>query len=521
MSDSNPAASPRVVAALDMGATAIRLVIAEILTDRRVRVVEEASRGVQIGRDTFPGGNIRPRTADAAFAALDGFRKVMDGYGVTEIRAVATSGVREARNGDLFLDRVRARTGITFDVINEAEEARLLFLAVRDSLKRHPAMKGAWTLLAEVGGGSTSLTLLRGGLPSRSGVYALGAVRLRQQLDLRRFAHDVQVALFKRVIANILDEIRIEIPLHKVTQVVGVGGDLRLAATHIHAQEGVEHAREIPREGFLAFSAEIERLENDSLVSRFRLPIVEADTLLPSMLVYSALLAETSARRIIVSDASLRGGILIDLAQPEAQGSTEDFSQEVLTSAESLGHRFRFDKTHCRHVATLATRLFDELQDEHRLSGRERLLLQTAAMLHDIGVHISLRSHHKHSQYILSASQIFGLSRSETAVVGNVARYHRGNPPQRSHLPYVELDQPERMIVNKLAALLRVANALDAEHLQKVSDLRLVRTGPTWILELVGKGDITMEQLAATARADMFVEVFGRELLVRTTGVGA
>ena len=520
MPDPKSSPTPRVVAALDMGATAIRLVIAEILADRRVRVIEEASRGVQIGRDTFTGGNIRPRTADATFAALDGFRKVMDGYGVTEVRAVATSGVREARNGDLFLDRVRARNGITFDVINEAEEARLLFLAVRDSLKRHPAMKGAWTLLVEVGGGSTSLTLLRLGLPSRSGVYALGAVRLRQQLDLRRFSQDVQVSLLKRVIANILDEIRIEIPLHKVTQVVGVGGDLRLAATHIQAQEGVEHAREIPREGFLAFSAEIERVENEALVSRFRLPIVEADTLLPSMLVYSALLAETSARRIIVSDASLRAGILIDLAQPEAQGST-DFSQQVLTSAESLGHRFRFDKTHCRHVATLATRLFDVLQDEHRLTGRERLLLQTAAMLHDIGVHISLRSHHKHSQYILAASQIFGLSGPETAVVGNVARYHRGSPPQRSHLPYVELDQPERMIVNKLAAILRVANALDAEHLQKVSDLRLVKTGQTWVLELVGKGDITMEQLAATARADMFVEVFGRELLVRATGVGA
>jgi exopolyphosphatase/guanosine-5'-triphosphate,3'-diphosphate pyrophosphatase len=105
--------------------------------------------------------------------------------------------------------------------------------------------------------------------------------------------------------------------------------------------------------------------------------------------------------------------------------------------------------------------------------------------------------------------------------VANVARYHRGNPPQRSHLAYLELDQPERMIVNKLAAILRVANALDAEHLQKVSDVRLVRTEQTWVLELAGTGDITMEQLAATARADMFVDVYGRELLVRATGVGA
>ena len=362
---------------------------------------------------------------------------------------------------------------------------------------------------------------MRFGQPTRSGVYALGAVRLRQQLELRRYAHDLQVALLKRVIANVIEEIRIEIPLHKVTQIIGIGGDLRLAATHIHAQEGAENAREIPRDGVLAFTADIERLDEEGLVSRFRLPAVEADTLMPSMLVYSALMAETSARRIVVSGASLRSGLLIDLAQPEAQVAAEDFQHQVLASAEALGHRFRFDKPHGRHVQNLATQLFDQLRDEHRLSNRERLLLQTAAMLHDVGVHVSLRAHHKHSQYILSASQIFGLSGRETAVVANVARYHRGSLPQRSHLAYIELDQQERMLASKLAALLRIANALDAEHLQKVRHARLVRDGGTWVLELTGTGDITMEQIAATARTDMFVEVFGRELLIRTAGVGA
>jgi exopolyphosphatase/guanosine-5'-triphosphate,3'-diphosphate pyrophosphatase len=512
--------SPRVVAVLDMGATAIRLVIAEV-AGGRLRVLEEASRGVLLGRDTFSGSAIKPRTADGAFAALDGFRQIMDGYGVSQVRAVATSAVREARNGDLFLDRVHSRSGIEFEIINEAEEARLLYLAVRDSLRRHPAMKGAWTLIAEVGGGSSSLTLLRYGQPERSGVYALGAVRLRQRLDLRRYGHDLQVALLKRVIANVIDEIRVEIPLHKVTQFVAVGGDMRLAASHIQAQEGAEHAREIPREALLTFASDIEKLDDDALVSRFRLPAIEADTLMPSMLIYATLLGETAARRVIVADASLRSGVLIDLAEPEAQTAADDFEHQVLASAEALGHRFRFDKDHGRHVSMLATRLFDELSDEHRLAKRDRLLLQTASLLHDVGIHVSLRSHHKHSQYMLAAAQIFGLSTDETAVVANVARYHRGSLPQRSHLPYLELDEHERRLVNKLAALLRIANALDAEHLQKVKDVRFVRTEKTWVLELVGVGDITMEQIAAAARADLFTEVFGRELLFRQAGVGA
>ena len=131
----------------------------------------------------------------------------------------------------------------------------------------------------------------------------------------------------------------------------------------------------------------------------------------------------------------------------------------------------------------------------------------------------SLRAHHKHSQYLLAASQIFGLSDEDTAIVANVARYHRRATPQDSHLPYVALDRQDRVIVTKLAAILRVANALDAEHLQKIRDLHLLRSEKAWVLELHATGDITMEQMAATARTDMFVEVFGRGLVIRPAGV--
>jgi exopolyphosphatase/guanosine-5'-triphosphate,3'-diphosphate pyrophosphatase len=196
------------VAVLDMGASAIRLVVAEIAGNRSIRPIEEASRGVLLGRDTFSSGVIKSQTVDAALVALEKFRQVIDGYGVKRVRAVATSAVREARNGDVFLDRIQGRTGISFEIINEAEESRLVFLAVRRTLGRSAALRGAWTLLAEVGGGSTGLTLLRKGQPNRSGVYAIGSVRLRQQLNLRRLTHDVQLSLLKRSIANAIDDSR-------------------------------------------------------------------------------------------------------------------------------------------------------------------------------------------------------------------------------------------------------------------------------------------------------------------------
>jgi exopolyphosphatase / guanosine-5'-triphosphate,3'-diphosphate pyrophosphatase len=511
--------TPELVAVMDMGASAVRLVVAEVAPASSIHVIEEASRGVLLGRDTFSGGVIRPKTADATLDALNGFRRIVDAYGVRQVRAVATSAVREARNSELFLDRVRGRSGINFEVINEAEESRLMYLAVRDSLRGHSALKGASTLLVEVGGGSTSLTLLRRGRPNRSGVYALGAVRLRQQLDLRRHGHDLQVALLKHSIANVIEEIGLEIPLARVTQMVAIGGDMRLAAAQILEHDGDHGSREIARDTFLAFCDDVARLDPESLVSRFQLPAVEADTLVPALLVYRALLSATGARRVIVSDASLRAGVLLDFIEPVGRQAAEDFERQVLASAEAVGHRFRFDRAHGLHVAKLATRLFDELREEHGLSDRERLLLQTASLLHDVGIYVSLRGHHKHSQYLLAASQIFGLSAEETAIVSNIARYHRGRKPQQSHLAYIALDRNDRILVTKLAAILRVANALDAEHLEKVGDLRVDRREKAWVLEIDATDDITMEQMAATARTDMFVEVFGRQLVIRLSGL--
>jgi exopolyphosphatase/guanosine-5'-triphosphate,3'-diphosphate pyrophosphatase len=504
-----------------MGASAIRLVIAELLPEGGTRILEEATRGVSLGRDTFSSGSIRSQTIDATLMALENFRHLLDQWGVVSLRAVATSAVREARNGDVLLDRIQGRTGIAFEVINEAEESRLVFLAVRQALGRHAAFGKTSTLLAEVGGGSTGLTLLDHGQPVRSGVYALGAVRLKQRLKLHGLGLEVQQSLLRRSIANVVDEIRLEIPLGSVTEMVATGGDIRFAASQILDDDGDHEARVIPRRAFLDFCEQIERLDEEQLVSRFRLPAVEAETLVPALLIYRTLLTETASDRVIVSDASLRTGALLDLASPGDRESARDFEQQVLAGAEAVGHRFRFDEAHGAHVAVLAAALFDQCREDHRLTDRDRLLLQVAALLHDIGMYVSLRAHHKHSGYLLSALQLFGLSDDETAIVSNIARYHRGALPQDSHLPYVALDRHDRLVVSKLAALLRVANALDAEHLQKVQQLHLLRQGQTWVLDIAGAGDLTMERLAASARADLFSQMFGRDLVVRAATVRA
>jgi exopolyphosphatase/guanosine-5'-triphosphate,3'-diphosphate pyrophosphatase len=509
----------RPVAVIDMGASAVRLVVAEPGPDLAMRILEEASRGVLLGKDTFSSGRLGAATVEATLKALEGFRRIMDTYGVVRYRAVATSAVREAQNRETFLDRVRLRTGIEVEVIDGSEENRLTYMAVRERLKGNPVLQSSDALLVEVGGGSADLSFLRNGEPVHSGTYALGSIRMRQSLASWHGSHEQRTRLLRRHIHNVVDDILREMPLKEARDFVALGGDVRFLASQVAGEEGQEErVRVIPRDQFVSFCDTITRKDIDQIAEAYRLPQAEAETLVPALLAYKELLLETGAGQVTVPDVSLRLGLLLDLVQADKGLGIEQFRKQVLSSAYALGERYLYDAVHARNVADLAVRLFDELRPEHGLTDRDRLLLEVAAVLHDIGIYVNLRGHHKHSQYLLSASEVFGLSRDDMALISNVARYHRKSPPQKSHLPFMALDRATRVVVNKLSSILRIANALDADHLQKVKDLRLVSDEGNWVLEVTGGGDLTMERLVALSRSDLLTEVFGRRLRFRQAG---
>ena len=508
-----PPEPARPIAVVDIGASAIRLVVAEARPGEAPAILEEVSKGVLLGYDTFTSNRLGGTTIEAALRALDGFRRIMDTYGVVKYRAVATSAVREALNRDTFLDRVRLRTGLDVEIIDGSEENRLTYLAVRDRMRGQPALDQGDAVLVEVGGGSADISFLRNGQPIHSGTYPLGALRMRQTLASWHGSHEQRVRLLRRHLHNVVDDIRREMPLKEATHFLALGGDVRFAAARlVEEPDGVPT---IDRNAFVAFTDEVAAFSGEELAERYRLPPGEAETLVPALLAYRDLLLETSATAVVVPDASLRAGMLLDLAGADEDRVEGDFGRQVLAGAAAVMEKYRTDQAHARQVALLAVRLFDQLQAEHGLGPRERLLLEVAALLHDVGIYVNLRGHHKHSQYLLSVTDIFGLGRDDMAVIANVARYHRRSPPQRSHLPYASLDAETRVTVNKLSAILRLANALDADHLQKLKDVRLVDDEGTWALEVEGAGDLTMERLASLARADLFTEVFGRRVTFR------
>ena len=409
-----PEPATELIGVLDMGASAIRLVVAEIDAKRQRPASSRRRRAACCSAATRSrAASIRSQTVDAALEALDGFRDIMDGYGVgRRPRGGDERGARGAQRRHVPRPHPAAAPASRSRSSTRPKRAGSSTWRCGDALRRHAAFKAARTLLVEVGGGSTSLTLLRRGQPTRSGVYALGAVRLRQQLDLRRHTHELQVALLKRYIANVIEEIRARDPArphHARDRDRRRRPVRRVAARRDGEPDG--DVREIPRDAFLAFCDEVERLDEDGLVDRFRLPAVEAETLVPALLVYRALLSETAGAQRWSCPTRRCGPACCSTSPsrrpPDAPRTSSIRCWPAPTRSATATASIATTATTSR---MLATRLFDELRDEHGLGDRERLLLQVAGLLHDVGIYVSLRAHHKHSQYILAASQIFGLS---------------------------------------------------------------------------------------------------------------
>jgi exopolyphosphatase/guanosine-5'-triphosphate,3'-diphosphate pyrophosphatase len=250
-------------------------------------------------------------------------------------------------------------------------------------------------------------------------------------------------------------------------------------------------------------------------VQKYSLSYLDAETIAPALLTYLQLLKETQAQELIVSGASIRAGIFQDLAPAEQGKRMKRLTHQILSAARSLGRKYQYDERHAERVRELACLLFDELKSEQRMTDTHRLYLEVAALLHDIGLFVSSRGHHKHSYYLISSSELFGLRQRELEIIANVARYHRRGLPQRSHTSFVSLERDERMIVSKLGAILRVANALDKEHLQKVTDLKITREGDQVVLIAQNISDLTMERAALASRSDFFTEIFGKKMILR------
>jgi exopolyphosphatase/guanosine-5'-triphosphate,3'-diphosphate pyrophosphatase len=508
------AATTRMVAVIDIGATSIRLAIAEISENGKVRTLEALSQTASLGKDTFTQNAIRKDTIEHCVRILQSYRRMITEYNidVANVRAVATSAVREARNRLAFVDRIYVATKLQVQVLDEAEVNRITYLGVLPYLNADYSLQTGRLLVVEVGGGSTELLVVRGPNVMFAHTYRLGAMRLRQSLKSLHSAPARIRELMQNEIRKTVDEVRHEVSSTQV-QMMALGGDMRFATRQLVPEWQTSQMARVNVAEFEQFVESILALTDDQLVSKYHLTFAEAETVGGALLANLALAQSFSLQEILVTNTNLRDGMLEEMAL--SQGWTIEFRRQVLRSAVDLARRYDFDEPHSNHVAELARQLFVQMADEHQLDGRYETLLATASILHEIGKYVNVRSYHKHTMYIIRNSELFGLSGQELALVSLVARYHRRASPQDSHEPYISLGRDDRVAVSKLAAILRLAKALDASRSQRVTNVRYERRRNSIDIHVYGVEDLALEQLANRQTGGLFEEIYGLPVQLR------
>jgi exopolyphosphatase/guanosine-5'-triphosphate,3'-diphosphate pyrophosphatase len=505
----------KLVALIDIGTTSLRMTIAQIEAAGAIHPVEFLQQAVSLGKDTFTKGFIEKSSIEECVSGLKKFRRVLEEFGIVQdesIRAVATTAVREATNREAFIDRVYIATGFMVEILDDRDVVRLTYRSAHTLLGSDPAVMRGQVLLCDMGGGSTELLVLQKGGIVLAQSYRLGSLRLREMLEKFNAATKGQRTLMESEIRRTVEQSLHGIPKAAVRHLIALGGDIRLAAIRLLPAFDELKPTRMPLPLLEKFTEEVLALSVNECVRRYRLSYPEAETLAPNLLFFTRFGRALGVKTLIVSGISMQHGALLEMAKSEV--SDEDFRFQIHSSAWEIARKFRADEEHARYVERLCGFLFSGLVEEHRLSPWYGVLLSVAAILHDTGMYLSARSHHKHSMYLIQNSDLFGLSRRDVMLVSLVARYHRRATPRAVHPEYAALSREERLAVAKLAAILRVADALDRSHSQRIAPVACRSEKGRFVIVVKNIEDLTIEQLGIASKGDMFEEVYGRSVVL-------
>jgi exopolyphosphatase / guanosine-5'-triphosphate,3'-diphosphate pyrophosphatase len=458
------------VSAIDIGSNSIRQTIADVSPTGIIRVVDEMKAAPRLGAGLYKRGAIGEIAVQNALSILSRMATLANQLGVKRTEVVATSAVREANNGEQFLRLVRAETGLKIRILHGEDEARLAF---RSALAHFDLAVGR-AVVMDIGGGSLELALSADGLVDRLISLPLGAIRTTERY--------LGPGPKKKGMRKLRKHVRLELRRHlsarhwHTTRIICSGGTFTTLASIYLARIGMESAKTV--HGTVIPRAELEHivdmLHNMSTVERQAvagLSAARSDIIVGGLAVAAEVAARVEARELVVSGYGIREGILLESAQVAPSPADPGVARE--RSVRELAERSHYEEAHSKHVQMLALQLFDSIGQRLGCTPDDRRLLSDAALLHDIGYHISYDKHNKHSYHLIEHADLLGVTPAEQIVVANVARYHRGGEPKKKHVNYGGLEKSMRETIKRLSAILRVADGYDRGHAGAVAEIRV------------------------------------------------
>ncbi|MET0276624.1 MAG: Ppx/GppA phosphatase family protein [Acidimicrobiia bacterium] len=512
------------VAALDLGTNSFHLLIADAHADGHLDPIVREKEMLRLGEVVSRHGLIPPTAADQVVATVRRFRLLADAAGADEILACATSAIRRATNGGDVVDRIEDETGVRVDVISGHEEARLIFGAVRASVVLDPPP----ALCFDLGGGSLEITVGDARAMQWATSLPLGVARLTAE-----FVHSDPISKRDRRelrdhIEAVLEPCRAPVAQRSPRMAVGSSGTIESLAQMVIARLGDEmpstlNQVSITRDELLELHQEIlasnaaDRLRFDGLDAR------RVDLVVAGSTVLTTAMEQFDLDTITISEWALREGIVLDAVSRHHGSDVSDDPRAIRRdSVEGLARRCGWAEHHARAVAALAMELFDaiapivpidKLAGGDSLGPVDRELLEHAALLHDIGEHVSSTGHHRHGAYLVRNGQLRGFTPEEIEMLAALVRWHRrGEPRVTDEFPLLDVAAMAR--VRALDALLRVADGLDRSREGNVAGIE-VTVNPSLVLvrpRTALAHDAELEVWGARRKRELLEKVLDREV---------
>mgnify|MGYP000394223241 CR=1 FL=1 len=502
-------------AAIDIGSYDVILEIFEISKKQGIRSVDKICHRMELGKDTYTLGKIRPEMEEELCRVLADFVRIMEGYRVDDYRATASSAISEASNSLYVLGKIHQLTGFSVTVLSNSEQRFLSYKALAAMEDNFNKIIEKGTAILDLDGGSFQISLFDKDALVTTQNIRMGSLRIRERLAGIQSETEHYEEMVEELIWNEVSSFKKMYLKDRKIENIMLIGDVFTDSVYQNIEE--KTTKIISRENFNTWYEKIIRQSPMELAVKLGIPLENASLMYPSAVIYKCLIDMMGAEHIWIPGVHMTRGIAYEYAeQMKLLKGGHNFENDILVASRNIAKRYSTGKDHIKGTTDIALTIFDSMKKIHGMGARERLLLQIAVQLHDCGKYISMADVAECSYRIIMATEIIGLSTEERKIIASAVRYNTtefvycGNYDKG-----LGIDRHQYLLVAKLTAILRLANAMDRSHYQKVEALRVVLKDRELQMIIDSSRDISLELGLLRDKVQFFEEVFGIRLVLK------
>lgn len=493
-------------AVINVGASAIRMQISEFVEGKE-RILEYLVNPLRLGRDTFSKGFITLESLNKAVEIMTRFADKLTEYDIWKnYVAICTSSVRDAENRYFFIDRIKTKTGIELSIIEELEEVYVKYVAIKHDIKNFDKMEKNGVFLMNFSSGNVGINIFKDGITFFSSVLPYGSLRIAEyskniKNELKHRAYDIYAEKLTNQVKQYCKNI------HEIKYLIGSGSSINLLDEVLHPPKNIIKKVDLEKIYNENKFKDPQTISNDLKVSDYI-----GEILLPTIRMYLSVMNTTGIKEMHFSRQTFPHQLLLYYSKSIKDKS---FNKRLIKNFYYYGKKYNLDESHSRQVSYFADKLFNLLEDIHSLGEKERFILEASAILHDVGYYIDIHNHHEHSAYIIQSFNLPGYNKKDINLISIISYMHR-EKKIKSDERLAQLSTDEFLTVKKLIALLKIADALDASHMQMIQDIEVSISDTLIKITAICRDIPYIEEKVFNRKNREFLEIFGVPITLET-----